>query len=280
VLLLKHIMWLGSLKAKWQILTAPLADFNFFTRWVIRFILFTFGGLIRIEHCERLTDSPWPLIIALNHNNYSETFIVPCALSFLRGGQNISFLVHWMFRLIPILNWVLKQNKSIWVYNRRLRWGWLNRFKPFKRKDIFQESLQRLKQDTSLGIFPEGGRNNDPFTLNRGRMGIGRIVLEAEVAVLPVGIDYLARTKRKKIPALGKMVLRIGKPLYFAAEREKYRRLHSGTPKTKAGKNKQQAVEHQRQNKLFVLYSEISHRIMREISLLCGKDYPYSEILR
>jgi 1-acyl-sn-glycerol-3-phosphate acyltransferase len=280
-------MWLGSLKAKRDILRNPLSEINVTACWTLRFILFIFGHLIYIDYPERVKNCPWPIIFALNHNNYSESILVPCALIFLCGGKKISFLVHWMFKLFPLLNRMLKQINPIWVYNRRMRLGWMNKFKPLRQQDIFEQARLRFRQGQSIGVFPEGTRNNNPHTLKRGRMGAGRMVFESGVPVLPIGIYFPGKIKRRKVPCLGRMVLKVGKPLYFKAERERYSRLRKNNNKNMAGKTGEPRVgaaatplyrdRFYKKQQLLALYARVSHRIMREISILCGKKYPHHE---
>lgn len=278
-------MWLGSFKAKRDILSAPLRKINFIARWTLKFVLFMFGRLIYIDNPQRLKNCPWPAIFALNHNNYSESILVPCTLILFYGGKLISFLVHWVFKLFPFIGWMLKQINPIWIYNRRARVGWINKFKPFRRPDIFEQARLRLRQGQSIGIFPEGTRNNNPYKLMRGRMGLGRMVLESHVPVLPIGIDFPGKDRRRKIPVLGKMILKIGKPLYFTDERKKFGRMHGSEDenetenprlqRVRTGGNFPRPVGSHDRKQLLVLYAEVSHRIMKEISGLCGKKYPY-----
>jgi 1-acyl-sn-glycerol-3-phosphate acyltransferase len=302
-------MWLGSLREKRKILTARISSLNFITRWTLKAVLFVFGGLIRIEHRERLAACPWPVIFALNHNNYSETVLVPAALVYLCGGKITSFLVHWMFKVLPVINWFLKQIDPIWIYNRRVRFAWMRRRKPRLRGDIFAQALLRCKNNRSIGIFPEGTRNKNPRTLKRGRLGIGRIVLETGLPVVPVGIGFPGRVRRRKIPVIGRVIIRVGRPLLFSQERREAAGLQRETAGLKdeadfgreaanlrhgaadfgpeADRFKEEETPGLRQDAslsavrrhagLFRLYSRITHRVMVEISKLCGKRYPYSQ---
>jgi 1-acyl-sn-glycerol-3-phosphate acyltransferase len=68
-----------------------------------------------------------------------------------------------------------------------------------------------------LGIYPEGTRSPDG-RLYRGKTGIARMALEAGVPVIPVamvGLHEIAPAGQT-IPSLGRVGVRIGKPLDFS----------------------------------------------------------------
>ncbi len=74
-----------------------------------------------------------------------------------------------------------------------------------------------LRQGELLGIFPEGTRSPDG-RLYKGKTGVARLVLQANVPVVPVGF---VRTQWVKtpigIPLMVKPVVRVGEPLDFSA---------------------------------------------------------------
>jgi len=286
-------MWLGSLKEKKKILITRIPRLNFITRWTLKAVLFAFGGLIRVEHAERLAACPWPVIFALNHDNYAETVLVPAVLVYLCGGKITSFLVHWMFRVLPVISSLLKQINPIWIYNRRVRFAWMRRRKPHRQGDIFTQALQRSRKNLSIGIFPEGTRNKNPRVLKRGRLGVGRLALETGLPVIPLGIDSPGRSGRGKIRALGRMIIRVGRPLYFTDELRAAAKLQGETPgsqrgtagmKEEAGFGREVSgtggektlPAAQMHAGMFRLYARITRKVMVEISKLCGKQYPYN----
>jgi 1-acyl-sn-glycerol-3-phosphate acyltransferase len=99
-----------------------------------------------------------------------------------------------------------------------------------------------------LGIFPEGTRSPDG-RLYRGKTGVARMALEAQVPVIPVALvgTFEAWPYDRRLPKSGKVEIRFGKPLTF--ER------HYQTPADR-----------------FVLRS-VTDEIMYEIMMLSGQEY-------
>jgi 1-acyl-sn-glycerol-3-phosphate acyltransferase len=78
--------------------------------------------------------------------------------------------------------------------------------------------LRVLGKGECLGIYPEGTRSPDG-KLYRGKTGVARMALEAEVPVLPVAMIDTEKIQPpgRKVPAFGHRVgVRIGKPLDFS----------------------------------------------------------------
>jgi len=108
--------------------------------------------------------------------------------------------------------------------------------------------LRILGEGNLLGLYPEGTRSPDG-RLYRGKTGVARMALEAGVPVIPVAMvntDVIQPTG-KKIPKLGRVGMRVGKPLDFS---------------------RYKGMEGDR----FVLRS-ITDEIMYELMLLSGQEY-------
>ncbi len=78
--------------------------------------------------------------------------------------------------------------------------------------------LRILRRGDCLGIYPEGTRSPDG-KLYRGKTGVARMALEAEVPVLPVAMIDTEKIQPpgRKRPTLGIRVgIKIGKPLDFS----------------------------------------------------------------
>ena len=105
-----------------------------------------------------------------------------------------------------------------------------------------------LRAGKVLGLYPEGTRSPDG-RLYRGKTGVARMALEAGVPVIPVAMinTDVVQPTGKKIPHIGRVGVRIGKPLDFSR--------YAG-------------MEDDR----FVLRS-ITDEIMYELMLLSGQEY-------
>ena len=111
-----------------------------------------------------------------------------------------------------------------------------------------QTGLRILREGSLLALYPEGTRSPDG-RLYRGKTGVARMALEAGVPVIPVAMvnTDVVQPTGKKIPKIGRVGIRVGKPLDFSR--------YAG-------------MEGDR----FVLRS-ITDEIMYELMLLSGQEY-------
>jgi 1-acyl-sn-glycerol-3-phosphate acyltransferase len=115
-------------------------------------------------------------------------------------------------------------------------------------QDMLEAALGLLRGGALFGIYPEGTRSPDG-RLYRGRTGIGWLALNSGLPVVPVamfGTDHVLPPGHK-IPRVGKIGIRIGKPLTFDAYR--------GQP---AGARQRRAV---------------TDEVMKSIQALSGQEY-------
>lgn len=124
-------------------------------------------------------------------------------------------------------------------------------------EDTLTSCLRAIAAGRSIGIFPEGKANADPRFLLRGRNGVGHLVLQTGVEVVPIGIDFERRPERERVPALGKIILRVGARLRFVGSRRVFRGRKQRTLRRRAAA----AVD----------------LIMRNLAVLSGKAYPFRE---
>jgi 1-acyl-sn-glycerol-3-phosphate acyltransferase len=222
---------------------------------------------IKIEHDERLDLINRPILLAFNHNNYFETLMIAIVFLFRMKGQKVTFMVDWMYGKLPVIGWFVNQIEPVLVYNKKASLTYLNRLKPLQRRQtVLAECLQRLRDNCSIGIFPEGTRNPDPYNLRRGRQGVGELALQARVPVVPVGVDFPARHRLGRVPAFGRLVLRIGKPLTFPVELAACDHLLQDTGNHLNIKKKLERF----------FAARVTHAIMMELSHLAGKTYPFA----
>jgi len=217
--------------------------------------------LAEVEGVEELRKTgSSPCIYAFNHNNAFESLLVPVMLIWLLGGRRVSFVIDWMFGRLPLVGWLMKQIDPIYVWHKRSTWAFLERRREKAASSSSRdECVRRLDGGASIGIFPEGTRNGDPFRLLKAKPGIGSIALESAAPVIPVGIEFVAARRRGRVPLVGKIVLRFGEPMQFERHRA-----------TVATSEADRALRRR-------IAGAIADEVMAAISPLCGKSYPYTE---
>ncbi len=245
-----------------RILTHPLPHTTPASRRAaVRTVVALFGRLVDLRHADRLPVGPGASIFVFNHNNSFESVVVPAALIWRRHGRNIHFLVDWMFLRIPLVGWILSQVDPIPVYTKPARFGLWERHRQANRgRDPIQACLGLLDEGRSVGIFPEGTRNGHPAKLRRGRRGVGHLVLRSSAPVQPIGIEFPARHRLGRMPKIGRMLVTVGPPLAFDAERQRYAELLDADP----GRSRRRERND--------LAGAVVQRVMESLSPLCSKS--------
>ena len=84
-------------------------------------------------------------------------------------------------------------------------------------EDALNTGLGVLERELLLGIYPEGTRSPDA-KLYRGRTGIARMVLEAQVPVIPVAMIDTEKVMPlgSKYPKIRRVGMRVGEPMDFS----------------------------------------------------------------
>ena len=146
-------------------------------------------------------------ILASNHLSFSDSIFLPLLLD-----RPMAFLA-----------------KSDYFTGRGIK-GWANRmfFRgtgqiPIDRSGgkaseaSLNAGLQVLGRGDLLGIYPEGTRSPDG-KLYRGRVGIARMALEAQVPVIPVVMIDTGAVMPigRRVPRIGRVGIIIGEPLDFS----------------------------------------------------------------
>jgi 1-acyl-sn-glycerol-3-phosphate acyltransferase len=82
-----------------------------------------------------------------------------------------------------------------------------------------EAALKRLEDGQLFGIYPEGTRSPDG-RLYRGRPGVGWLAVRSGLPVIPVGMVGTRQVlpPGSVVPRLGRVEIRIGKPLTFGPE--------------------------------------------------------------
>jgi 1-acyl-sn-glycerol-3-phosphate acyltransferase len=176
-------------------------------------------------------------IVAANHESYLDHPFIICTLV-----NYLNKKVHFLSKKEHFSNPI----KSIWHSYA----GAIPLDRQTGGKEALKWAVKALKEGKIIAIHPEGTRTLTGRML-RGKTGIARLVLEAHVPVLPVGIigAFEVLPKGKYIPSFKRAVLNIGKPMFF----DKYY-------------NKKITKE---------LLREITDKIMKEIAKLSKQKYEF-----
>jgi 1-acyl-sn-glycerol-3-phosphate acyltransferase len=178
--------------------------------------------------------SEGPAILASNHQSFLDDLLLPLAVP----KRKVVFLAKADYFDKWYLGWFFKAANVIPV----------RRESSSAAEAALQAGVQALRDGKLIGIFPEGTRSPDG-RLYRGKTGVARMALEAQVPVIPVAIrgTFEAMPYDRKLPKPGRVEVLFGEPLSF--ER------HYDTPTDR-----------------FVLRS-VTDEIMYEIMLLSGQEY-------
>lgn len=178
--------------------------------WVFKYILI--GPWLRLlfrPQVEGLENIPadGPAILASNHLSFSDSFFLPLVVP-----RHITFLAKAEYF----------NGKGIKGFFTRAFFKGVGQV-PIDRTGgqasdaALSTALRVLGEDELLGIYPEGTRSPDG-RLYRGKTGVARVALEAEVKVIPVAMIGTREIQRpgKIMPSIRRVGIRIGKPLDFS----------------------------------------------------------------
>jgi 1-acyl-sn-glycerol-3-phosphate acyltransferase len=178
------------------------------------------------------------VILASNHLSFLDSFFLPLVVP-----RRVTFLA-----------------KSEYFTERGLK-GWMKKVffsaagqVPIDRSSgeaahgAMQTAVGILAEGRLLGIYPEGTRSPDG-RLYRGKVGVARMALAAQVKVIPVAMinTFEVQPPGKMIPRIRQVGIKIGKPLDFS---------------------RYEGLEDDR----FVLRS-VTDEIQYELMLLSGQEY-------
>jgi 1-acyl-sn-glycerol-3-phosphate acyltransferase len=197
------------------------------------------GPLLRLMYRPRILGlenipAEGAAILAANHQSFLDDFLLPLAVP----RRKVVFLAKADYFDKWYLRWFFKAANVIPV----------RRESRSASEAALQAGVEALREGKLIGIFPEGTRSPNG-KLYRGKTGMARMALEAQVPVIPVAIrgTFEALPYDRKVPRTGKVEIRFGEPLRFDR--------HYETPSDR-----------------FVLRS-VTDEIMYEIMLLSGQEY-------
>lgn len=147
-----------------------------------------------------------PAILAANHVSFLDSFFIPLVVK----RRKVTYLAKADY---------FKSWKTKWFFSAAGQIS-CEREGGKKSEQSLSIALEVLRSGNLLGIYPEGTRSPDG-RLYRGRTGVARLALAAQVPVIPIGLHGTedVMPKDAKFPKLrGKIPVRVrfGEPLDFS----------------------------------------------------------------
>lgn len=178
--------------------------------WLLKYVLL--GPLLRLLYRPRVSGlenipADGGAILASNHLSFSDSIFLP-----LVCPRRITFLAKADYF----------NGKGIKGFFTKLFFTGVGQV-PIDRsggsasEDALQTGLRILGQGHLLGIYPEGTRSPDG-RLYRGKTGVARMALEADVPVIPVAMIDTDKIQPigSKVPRIMRVGIKIGAPLDFS----------------------------------------------------------------
>ncbi|MEM9292799.1 MAG: lysophospholipid acyltransferase family protein [Acidobacteriota bacterium] len=237
-------------------------------RFLLWFLGLTLGPFVRVEGGERLIRyRDEAAIYVLNHNNSYEVLPMYVFLARHRGlSRMVHFMVDWMFTRAPLVGGLIRLSEPIPVFTKPAKWNmWESWRRAHRHLKPLGSCLKLLAQGRSVGIFPEGTRNPSIDTLKVPRRGLGPLVLRSSALVIPIGLEFPARHRLGRMPSLGRLVIRVGKPVDVSPERDAYAKIL------------QRQDSETRRQRQFEEEQAVTHKVMLHLAPLCSKTYPHSQ---
>jgi 1-acyl-sn-glycerol-3-phosphate acyltransferase len=179
--------------------------------WIFKWV--AFAPLCRllfrpsISGAENIPESG-PAILVSNHISTGDTFLLPAMIK-----RRLTFpakieLFHGRSIRARLVTWFLKSVGQLPM----------DRSGGRASATSMEGVLGVLRRGDLLGIYPEGTRSPDG-RLYKGKTGVARLVLQAGVPVVPVGMidTQWVPSRFFKIPLMRRPKIRIGKPMDFSA---------------------------------------------------------------
>jgi 1-acyl-sn-glycerol-3-phosphate acyltransferase len=179
--------------------------------WVFKYVAFVWLCHLlfrpRVEGRENIPRTG-PAILVSNHISAGDTFLLPAMIRRRLTFPAKQELFHGRGFKGRLLAWFLTNVGQVP----------LNRSGGRASASSMDEVIQVLRDGKLLGIYPEGTRSPDG-RLYKGKTGVARLVLQAGVPVIPVGVinTQFVPSVIPKIPVMRRPVIKIGRPLDFSA---------------------------------------------------------------
>lgn len=177
--------------------------------WVIKAILSPFLRTFWRPWVEGLEHVPekGPAILASNHLSFLDSIFLPLVIP-----RRVTFLAKSDYFTEPgVKGWFKK------VFFAGSGQVPIDRAGGAKSEAALRVGTRVLRQGQLLAIYPEGTRSPDG-RLYRGKIGVAKMALDAQIPVIPVAMigTFEIQPPGRPMPKLGRIGIRIGRPLDFA----------------------------------------------------------------
>ncbi len=177
--------------------------------WIVKAILSPILRTLFRPKVEGLEHIPGegPAILASNHLSFSDSIFLPLVVP-----RRVTFLAKSDYFTTRGLKGRLKAG-----FFRGVGQVPVDRSGGRASQAALDTAKRVLAEGKLLGIYPEGTRSPDG-RLYRGKTGVARMALEADVKVIPCAMvnTFDIQPPGKVLPRLMPVVMRIGKPLDFS----------------------------------------------------------------
>jgi 1-acyl-sn-glycerol-3-phosphate acyltransferase len=148
-----------------------------------------------------------PAILAANHASFLDPPLVGAGLN-----RAIHYLARSTLFRFPGMGWLLRRWNSVPVDRDGGGGAGLKAI------------LDRLRQGGAIILFPEGTRTRDG-RLQPARSGIGLVVVKSTAPVIPIRVfgTFEAYGRHRLLPRPRQVMVKYGRPLFFASLREEAR---------------------------------------------------------
>ncbi len=167
------------------------------------------GVTFDIENLSHFQDIKPTCVFVANHMSTLETFILPCII---QPHRDITFVIKDSLLKYPVFKHIMKSRDPIVV-------GRINPREDFKK--VMKEGKQRLKQGTSVIIFPQTTRSDYLDEKKFNSIGI-KLAKNAKVPVIPIalktdtwGVGRLAKDFGEIDPSK-EVMFSFGAPIYIS----------------------------------------------------------------
>ncbi len=148
------------------------------------------GVVFEVSGLNRIRNLQGPCVFIGNHMSMLETIVLP---SIIRPLRDVTFVVKQSLMDYPVFRHILRSRDPIAVSRRNPREDF---------KVVMQQGVEKLRQGTSIVVFPQTTRSDDFDASQFNTIGV-KLAARAKVPVVPIALRTDAWGNGKWIKDLG-----------------------------------------------------------------------------